>query len=279
MRRAFHLAAEGMAVFPLQAGSKVPALGRGWRDRATRDPERIRAWWSAAPFNIGVATGGGLVVIDLDAPKESGQPHGWQALMRLAHEREQLMPRATRTVVTPNGGRHLYFRTPLDLKLRNTAGTLALNVDTRAEGGYVVGPGSVVDSRRYRITCPAPPAQLPDWLGELLRPRRSRLPVPSSAVVSTAYIAAAVSGEKDRVAGAVVGTRNTTLFGAAARLGRFVVAGHLSEADVVAALWQACDGFRDFGPREIERTIRSGLSCAARTRGAERPLSPPTATR
>jgi hypothetical protein len=36
---------------------------------ATVDPDRIRAWWDRAPYNIGVACGPSrLVVIDLDVP-------------------------------------------------------------------------------------------------------------------------------------------------------------------------------------------------------------------
>jgi hypothetical protein len=44
-------------------------------------------------------------------------------------------------VITGGGGRQLYFRMPL-LELRNSAGKLGDNLDTRGEGGYVVAPGS-----------------------------------------------------------------------------------------------------------------------------------------
>ena len=135
-------------------------------DRATQDPQRVRAWWSTAPYNIGVATGSGLVVIDLDTPKRSGQPSGWQALVRLAREHGQQVPRRTRVVATAGGGWHLYFSTPTDATLRNTAGTLADCIDTRATGGYVVGPGSMVSGRRYRIANAAALAPLPDWITE-----------------------------------------------------------------------------------------------------------------
>jgi hypothetical protein len=78
-------AAQGFHVFPLRPGTKRPALHgekscprtgpcrdghRGWEQRATTDLGRIRQCWSAAPFNIGIATGpSGLVVVDLDTPK------------------------------------------------------------------------------------------------------------------------------------------------------------------------------------------------------------------
>jgi Bifunctional DNA primase/polymerase, N-terminal len=261
MRCALRLAGGGMVVFPLRPNTKVPALGRGWRARATRDQEQVRSWWSALPFNIGVATGDGLIVVDLDAPKVAGESHGRLNLIRLASEVGERVPRDTFTVVTGRGGQHLYFRVPADAGLRNTAGTLAPNVDSRAEGGYVVGPGSVVNGRRYRITNHAAPAPLPGWLLERLRPVRS--PEPARRV-SSAYVDAVLRGETEAVARAAVGTRNTTLFRAAARLGMFVAQYRLTETDVTAALEHACSGFDDFGPHEVRRTIRSGLDRAGR---------------
>jgi hypothetical protein len=78
----------GWHVFPLQRGTKrhtlhgeaaCPGTGpcadghRKWEQRATTDPDRIRAAWSRTPYNIGIATGpSALVVVDLDQPKDSG---------------------------------------------------------------------------------------------------------------------------------------------------------------------------------------------------------------
>lgn len=43
----------------------------GWEQRATTDPDRIRAAWSRAPYDVGPATGpSGLCVIDLDTVKD-----------------------------------------------------------------------------------------------------------------------------------------------------------------------------------------------------------------
>src|ERR1044072_4121555 len=45
-----------------------------WEQRATTDPDRIRTAWSAGAFNVGIAPGpSGLVVVDLDVPKEEDQ--------------------------------------------------------------------------------------------------------------------------------------------------------------------------------------------------------------
>jgi hypothetical protein len=99
---ALRIAADGMPVFPLRPHTKVPAIER-WPQHACTDPDTIRAWWARSPFNIGIATGSpsGIMVIDLDAAKTPGQPHGRQSLAALARDRGETIPRRTRTVVTP----------------------------------------------------------------------------------------------------------------------------------------------------------------------------------
>lgn len=85
LRAALDAAERGWHVFPLRPGGKRPALHgesacagtgncatghRKWEQRATTDPDRIRAAWATGPFNVGIATGpSGLVVVDLDVPK------------------------------------------------------------------------------------------------------------------------------------------------------------------------------------------------------------------
>ncbi|MBV9921565.1 MAG: bifunctional DNA primase/polymerase, partial [Pseudonocardia sp.] len=152
LRCALRIAADGMPVFPLRPHTKIPATAR-WPRHACTDPDTIRAWWTRSAFNIGISTGSpsGIVVIDLDPAKTPGEPHGRQSLALLAQDRGRTIPRDTRTVVTPRGGQHLYFRLPPDVDLRNTAGHLGRHIDTRGSGGYVVGPGSVVNGRRYRL--------------------------------------------------------------------------------------------------------------------------------
>lgn len=266
VRCALRIADEGMAVFPLRPRSKLPALGPGWQRRATRDHRQIRSWWRARPYNIGAVTGGGIVVVDLDAPKLPGERHGRDALADLAQDLRQEVPRDTRTVATPGGGLHLYLRVPHDVELRNSAGMVAPHVDIRAAGGYVVGAGSIIGGRVYRITEDSPAAPMPAWLLQRLQPRPSVAPRASTPPVSSAYVAAVLRGETEAVARAVVGTRNVTLFRAAARLGSFVAQQMLTESVVMSELELACGESADFGIWEVRRTIRSGLD-----RGARRP--------
>ena len=68
---ALDYAARGWHVFPLRPGQKRPALQSDWEGRATTDPDRIRGCWEHDDYNIGIACGpSGLVVVDLDTPKE-----------------------------------------------------------------------------------------------------------------------------------------------------------------------------------------------------------------
>ncbi|MFL6126023.1 bifunctional DNA primase/polymerase [Actinophytocola sp.] len=290
---ALHLAQQGWHVFPLKPGSKVPALHGhkqcprtgpcqaghlGWEQRATTDPDRIRSAWKAAPFNIGVATGpSGLVVVDLDTAKPGHLPpaewrtpgvrDGQDVLAVLADQAGEPMPADTLTVATPSGGLHLYYRAPAGVELRNTAGTLGWKVDTRAHGGYVVAPDSMVDGRRYRVVVDVPVTLLPTWLAALLRPTPPP-PAPDRPVQTltgrrTRYVDAAVRMECAKVHHAPDGQRNATLYAAAVALGQLVAGGALSEQDHERELLTAAGrhiAVGAFSDHQARATIRSGLN-------------------
>lgn len=264
MRAALSLADRGMAVFPLRPGTKRPAVRRDWEGCATTSVEQIERWWYRSPYNIGVATGPSkLVVVDLDAPRQRalGGRHGRQVLAELAARAGAEIPRKTFTVVTPGGGQHLYFRAPAGPALTNTAGRLGTHIDTRAVGGYVVGPGSRIGGRVYRATLAADPAALPSWMEQRLRPS-IHTPVVPAVQHRSAYVDAALRNESSRVAAAPPGRRNSCLFQAAARLARFVPDGMLTENDIRRSLVSASArhvGVDGFTAREAARTITSGL--------------------
>jgi hypothetical protein len=274
MRSALELAGRGMCVFPLRPGGKTPALGQ-WEARATTEVEQIERWWVAAPYNIGVATGpSDLLVVDLDAPKAgSGSPvrqHGRQVLHRLARRRGEHIPSRTYSVATAGRGLHLYFRAPVE-PLGNSAGRIGPCIDTRGTGGYVVGSGSAIEGRRYRVVRDGEVIDAPRWIVEALRAtRRASVPHPPTVVHRGAYVAAAVEGEVRNVAQAAVGRRNHVLFVAAARLARFVGSGQLTACEIHAVLESAAArhvGTDGFTSAEARRTVGSGLR-----RGADPPL-------
>lgn len=139
-------ASEGFRVFPLEPGGKVPTI-KGWQDAATTDPARIEAWWwdpvMEVPlgYNVGVATGRGLVVVDVDMKNGKDGEKSLRLLEMLFCD----LP-ATHEVRTPTGGRHLYFRSANPVRSRIGFMT---GIDIKGEGGFVVAEGSVVDGGVY----------------------------------------------------------------------------------------------------------------------------------
>ena len=67
MDQAEKYAAKGLYIFPLRVKGKQPANSHGYKG-ATISKEVIKAYWTAAPYNIGLATGevNNLVVVDVD---------------------------------------------------------------------------------------------------------------------------------------------------------------------------------------------------------------------
>ena len=142
LRAAIDYASAGWAIFPCQPRDKRPATAHGVKD-ATTDPARIRAWWAKMPeANIGLDCGrSGLVVVDLDQHGDKDGLAEWADLT----QRAQITDTAchTYTSLTGGGGRHLVYRAPEGVSIKNSTGKLAPGVDVRGEGGYIVLPPSI----------------------------------------------------------------------------------------------------------------------------------------
>ena len=91
-------------------------------------------------------------------------PTDWHRCRQTELELGQLPE--TFTVSTPSGGEHRYFSVPKGTALKNSVIRLGPGVDVRANGGYVVAPGSeLIGKGRYEITRHLPIAALPeDWI-------------------------------------------------------------------------------------------------------------------
>jgi hypothetical protein len=174
-KTALALAARGLAVFPVHscaagrcscgrpacgAPGKHPRTKHGHRD-ATTDQEQIGMWWRSWPAaNIGLLTGAGLLVLDID-PKNGGK----EALIALKTRHGELPP--TPTVATGGGGLHFYFAVAGPVPCRIG---LARGIDVKADGGYVVAAESVHASGeayawvRGRGLDDLPLAVAPSWL-------------------------------------------------------------------------------------------------------------------
>ncbi|MBL1087639.1 bifunctional DNA primase/polymerase [Streptomyces actinomycinicus] len=282
---------------------------------ATTDVRLIDSWWSHTPARgVGIACGGAnLVVIDVDAhsapvPDRNrllpgipihdsvnlrGLASGFDTLALLAALRGQPSPAedtGTLRVRTPSGGLHIWYRGLGSTgRLRCSTGSstkvaLAWQVDVRAEGGYIVAPGTRTAQGTYRAEGPARlPAPLPEWLGEELvrtghaiRPRSAFRP-PAAAL--RAPRTGAPTGGGHRVleplladVAACAGTPEGAAFTeklnkAAYTAGGLAAAGHLDEDDVRALLRAAADSARPRQRTRNERVIDDGLAA-----GSARPL-------
>ncbi|MFO1044789.1 MAG: bifunctional DNA primase/polymerase [Planctomycetaceae bacterium] len=134
---------------------------------ATTEQTTINSWWNEADIaNVGIATGNGLLVLDIDA-----KHGGLESLARLEAQHGTLP--ITPTVATGGGGKHFYFRLPDGLKVGNRAG-MTPGIDVRGEGGYVVAPPSLhASGQRYawNISPDTPLAEAPEWLLVMLGAR------------------------------------------------------------------------------------------------------------
>lgn len=295
---ALDAAAAGLFVFPVKAGSKIPAFhgetrcrGRGpcagghqgWEQRATRDPAQIRRWWShsSSRWNVGIACGpSGLVVIDLDTrtqplPEWGVATTGREVLDQLAAQHGEMLPH-TYSTVTPTDGEHLYYWMPEGLALRNTHGghghSLGPLIDTRAGGGFVVGAGSIRPEGAYLVAEHGQIAALPAWLATLLTPPpaprpQSTTPKGLTTKRANAYIAAIQADELDKVEHAAEGRRQITLLGAARVFGQLVGGGELDADNAYAVLLDAASahiGVAGFTRAEAERTITRGMTFGMR---------------
>lgn len=248
---ALRLADAGCHVFPLRPRGKQPLGGRGLLE-ATRDPNQVRAWWSATPTaNIGVACGlSGFVVVDLDSPD------ALSAWRRLVAEHGTA---STLTVRTARGW-HCWYRG----QGPSTAGRLAQGIDTRGHGGYVLAPPSVHPTGAlYRWHEPLRPvAPVPSWVLAALAPPR---PAPATAVrtpASSGDVQRRLAGVLDRLLTARPGERNSMLHWSACRAAELVDAGLVGATDVVEVLVVAA-GQIGLPEAEARRTIASGMRNAA----------------
>lgn len=126
---------QGFSVIPLNPKDKTPAIS--WKVYQTRKStmEELSGWFSSGKNNIGIVTGkiSDLVVIDIDS--EAG----------LEFAKRNGFP-DTPSVQTGKG-RHLYYKYPAEIEVRNFQKRDDLEgIDLRGDGGYVVAPPSLHSS-------------------------------------------------------------------------------------------------------------------------------------
>ncbi len=253
----------GFRIFPLHPGSKRPAVqGFHAKDSTLQaDAGQIEAWLRANPeYGWGIATGQGLLVLDVDVK------HGVNGFDSLDEAvptwRDDLQ---TFTVASPSEdgyGRHYYFRANV-----GTIGAgLLPGVDYRANGGYVVAPGTVlIPEGEYWIENSAPIAPAPVWLGMLIgqaasgaRHRPPKAVDPNAEPDTAEAVLKRVTMLVTNVASAAPGTGNSVLAAQAFMAGQYVGAGQLDREAVREMFVNAFDSW-SFHDADHERTTYATL--------------------
>jgi len=145
-----------MYVHKLIQGSKVPATK--WKEPCNQEKISIEMYMehnvkyegSGYERNYGIITGkkNNLCVIDIDCQKDI--ENGKQNIFMTTHGEvnDWVNKWQCPVVKTPSGGYHLYFQEEARVAQTQNEET---NIDVRAEGGYIVAPGSVVKGKYYYI--------------------------------------------------------------------------------------------------------------------------------
>lgn len=274
----------GLPVFPCRPGEKEPLTSHGFKD-ASLDETQIARWWSQAPnANIGMATGNGVLVLDVD---------GAEGEVSLAALLAVHGPLPATPEQRTGKGRHLLFS--VEGRTKNTCRMLGAGLDTRGDGGYIiVAPSIHPNGTRYEWVAGRSPSDIeiapaPVWLIGLTRQKNSEkasegLRRPNPADIPDAYTRAAVDGEYNKVATAPSGTRNAAVNDAAFALGQLVGAGALDETiarRTLEAAADACGVLREERGKTLG-TIARGLAAGIEEprdlsgvgRASERPPAP-----
>ncbi|MEF9915603.1 bifunctional DNA primase/polymerase [Streptomyces sp. P5-A9] len=282
---------------------------RGFR-AATLDQRRVARWWGTHPeLGGGVSCGSAdVVVIDIDAHSTqspgrdgilpgipiadhmdlTGLANGFHTLAVLAALRGRPSPAdddATLRVRTPSGGRHIWYRATGNRcwhcsSESSTGRGLAWQVDVRADGGYIIAPGTSTTHGMYNLIGEMrEPADLPSWLSQELKPT-AHLPAPTvlasrsvppraqPAVLATG----GVCGHTQQMLASVLAPVEAcgpvfegagfsdALNRAAYALGGLVAAAYLKQDDAERALTESAAAARPGQERRAEQVIRSGLA-------------------
>lgn len=145
--------------------AKHPITVHGFKD-ASCDSACIDKWVEKYPnANWGIATGiiSNLLVVDID--KKTGGYETWD-MLRTDHPE----PIETITVSTGNGGRHLWFSYPNGFDIRSGQNVLGKGIDLRANGGYIVAPGSKTNNEYvFELSFDDTSlAEVPAWILDLI---------------------------------------------------------------------------------------------------------------
>lgn len=155
--------------FPLRPLKKTPAQGVFWK---TWEPSNWQEDDYSSSTGYGILTErADLIVIDCDV---KGDVDGLDSFLEMCYRNRYDPDEHTLSVNTPSGGRHYYFLAHQRYesgasRIRSSVSKILPGVDVRADGGYIVGFGSVIDNGSYTLASSVRAVdQVPDWLYESL---------------------------------------------------------------------------------------------------------------
>jgi bifunctional DNA primase/polymerase-like protein len=278
---ALDMADQGYAVFPLVPGSKLPTnlgdpdsiaqhgrISIDWDDASTSDVDFLANHWPVGA-NVGIDTGkSGVIVVDVDVKHGPGKQE-WDLLCK--HYGDGDLPR-TFTVRTASGGWHFYFEAN-GVEMRNSKGLLAKNIDIRAQGGYVVGWGSVVPNGVYEVIHDDEVAPTPGWLVQLEADLRRKREASATAhrghvmwelkMLTPGQVERRIDGLASKLAEHPEGDRNQLLNWTAMKLGELAAGGRITEDHALEICKDACERnglATDDGDYAVRATFRSGFN-------------------
>ena len=155
--------------FPLRPLKKTPAQGVFWK---TWEPSNWQEDDYSSSTGYGILTEkADLIVIDCDV---KGDVDGLDSFLNLCYRNNYNPDEHTLSVDTPSGGRHYYFLAHQRYesgarRIRSSVSKILPGVDVRADGGYIVGFGSIIDNGHYTLAGSVRTVdQVPDWLYDSL---------------------------------------------------------------------------------------------------------------
>jgi hypothetical protein len=166
-------------VFPVPPNTRASYLSKGSNGErwgCTRDPDKVREYWTRFPTaGIGLPMEeNNLVTVDADTAEGHVRGGGPEAMAALEAQHGALPD--TLRARTPSGGRHWVFNRPAGVTVINASGVPVDGIDIRGDGGMIVIAPTKRKGKAYTWeNLGVKIADVPPWLLELitLRPRGS----------------------------------------------------------------------------------------------------------
>ena len=181
------LAKNGIKVYPLSPGSKIPVAGSHGEHDATDDLDTIKKWFDYNPnFNLAInLQASGLAVIDLD--KHNNTTDGVQNYSKylLNHGNNYMDSLKTYTELTPRGGIHIFYNLNHDLGNKDIQLMPGVELLT---GKVVIAPSYISEINKWYMpqyqgypTLNNDNVQsLPEWIVDLVKDAKQRTTNPTT---------------------------------------------------------------------------------------------------